>query len=68
MHVPSVSEIYLCSGLCIINPGENYALTNIPFVEMADLNAKMTWYMYLLEELPSIQYSTLKKVIGHLAG
>ena len=24
MHVPSVSEIYLVSGPCIINPGENY--------------------------------------------
>ena len=23
-HVPSVSEIYLGSGLCVINPGENY--------------------------------------------
>ena len=24
MHVPSVSELYLGSGLGIINPGENY--------------------------------------------
>ena len=26
MHVPSVNEIYHGSGLCIINPGENYAI------------------------------------------
>ena len=25
MHVPSISEIYLGSGTCIINPGENHA-------------------------------------------
>ena len=29
MHVPSVSEIYLSSGQCIINPGENYGVGSL---------------------------------------
>ena len=35
--------------------------------DISDFGAKMQWYKYLLGELPIVHYSTLKRVISHLA-
>lgn len=37
------------------------------FADIQDFGAKMQWYKYLLGELPTVHYSTLKRVISHLA-
>ena len=35
--------------------------------DISDFGAKMQWYKYLLGELPIVHYSTLKRVVSHLA-
>ena len=35
--------------------------------DMTEEGPKLQWYKYLLGELPTVHYSTLKRVITHIA-
>ena len=54
MHVPSMSEIYLGSGLCIINPGDNYEM---PIVNKQWLQAGTVLFIHI----PANHFSQQKK-------